>query len=119
MEADNGLDNASMPRSIDDIYEDLDFKKEKLKLKKTIKPFKGVFAPGWVIERWEKNKMIAGKCLFHVDEFTNHYIHTSRVVKIKNKGSYSIAETRNSIYVLINPSSALSDTWNQINPRVP
>jgi hypothetical protein len=72
------------------------------------KPFKGV------ISRWQKvGNRVAGMCEQHVDApcirtgiAVGYEIITSAIVKIEDRGSFAICETRNSIYVLVSPFSA-------------
>ena len=70
----------------------------------THKPFAGI------IEKWYRNgDRISGRCAWYFDPIKSQYngivagqsMHTSSVFAIKDNGSFSICETRNSIYVLL------------------
>lgn len=78
------------------------------------KPFKGVIS-NWWREDLGDCEIVNGICEWHRDQeaFALHTprdpiaqhleMHTSRVVKIDNRGAYAICETKNSIYVLVRP----------------
>lgn len=75
----------------------------------TEKPFKGV------IRQWYRDgDVICGICEYHKDSealsasamlrnavVPDYGVHTSRVENIEDRGSFSICETKNSIYILI------------------
>lgn len=75
-----------------------------------------------IISDWrQEDQMIFGKCVWHADAVpveraimspgnpiaTGHGMHTSEVVAIKDGPSdqFSIAETRNSFYILLNKAA--------------
>lgn len=77
-----------------------------------MKPFKGV------LRDWYRDGgVVIGSCAYHqdmrdgldTDALLNDRIvrdlpmHTSEVLSIDDRGTYSICETRNSVYVLIEP----------------
>lgn len=77
-----------------------------------MKPFKGV------ISNWHRDgNVIVGRCQYHPEmqnEITLHAVmndaivrdqemHTGRIGKIEDRGSFQICETKNSFYILIEP----------------
>jgi hypothetical protein len=77
----------------------------------TMKPFKGVIRDWRYVEGH-----ILGTCAYHteavpldMDAMLNdrivegHEMHTSPVVTLENRDGYAICETKNSIYVLVDP----------------
>jgi hypothetical protein len=81
------------------------------------KPFKGVIANWWVEELSYGVEIVNGQCIWHADQVPlpaallgpedaiarGEMMHTSRVVQIKDCGTYKMLETKNSIYALIHP----------------